>query len=432
MSEDACPLCGGVCAGADLDSLLPPELDWLWRKVAATADRRGDPELTSGSDITLTLPIASVERAAVAGLVAGTQAGRRTRLGLANLTELVTKHSSTLTPGAVAAHCVGRPVGQRTVRQAARQARQDELLTGFHAACEGADELSDRSAELFEQLRRCGWIARLDATGEPESAASVLTRAVGVVRRIVAIPEGERFDRRLLVPSDPHALDDGSRLAGLSLALLAALGRTAAAPGIPARAQWAQIGVDCDDIIGGLPMLGIAPQGWHVPKDAVATIPPRELAGCRWAAPPAAGQGWVFVTENPSVLAAAASLAQTEPELPPLRLVCTMGTPSAMEISAIAAMSSAGWRVAVRADFDTAGIRHVNAVLAGVPDSVPWRMTSADYADSAPSLASEEPIPATHWDPGLASAMAEAGSVAFEEALIPQLLADLRAGRPHH
>lgn len=355
---------------------------------------------------------------------------RRTRLTIDKLTALVTRHSPSLTPGAVAAHCVGRPVGQRTARQAARRARTDELRATFHAVCEGSAELADRANDLFEQLRVTGWIARLDATGEPEFAAAALTAAVEVVRRILAVPDGERFDRRLLVPSDPHALDEGSRLSGLCLALLAALGRTAPGPGLSARAQWAQVGVDCDDIIGGLTTLGIAPQGWRLPRDAVVTIPPRELARCQWPAPGDPGRCWVFVTENPSVLAAAALLAQAEPGLPPLRLICTMGTPSALEISAIAAMPDAGWRVAVRADFDAAGIRHVNAVLAGVANAVPWRMTSADYRDSVPSRSSEEQVPITPWDPSLAAAMEDERKVAFEEALIPQLLADVRADRP--
>lgn len=430
MNSADCPLCGGACASAELDGLLTAELDWLWRAVAATADRRGDPELTTGSDITLTLPAAPAERAAVAGLVPGTQAGRRTRLTIDRLTALVTRHSPSLTPGAVAAHCVGRPVGQRTMRQAARRARQNELRSTFDAACEGSAELADRATDLFEQLRVTGWIARLDANEEPGAAASVLATAVGVARRVLAIPEGERFDRRLLVPSDPHALDEGSRLSGLCLALLAALGRTAPGPGLSARAQWAQVGVDCDDIIGGLTTLGIAPQGWQLPRDAVVTIPPRELARCRWPAPGDPGRCWVFVTENPSVLAAAALLAQAEPGLPPLRLICTMGTPSALEISAIAALSEVGWRVAVRADFDAAGLRHVNAVLAGVAGAVPWRMTGADYRKSAPSRSSEEQVPVTPWDPSLAATMEDERKVAFEEALIPQLLADMRAGRP--
>jgi hypothetical protein len=39
-------------------------------------------------------------------------------------------------------------------------------------------------------------------------------------------------------------------------------------------------------------------------------------------------------------------------------------------------------------------------------------------------------IPATPWEPALARAVRAAGSAALEEALIPELLADLRGSPP--
>lgn len=445
----ACPWCDGGCAGADLGPLLTPELEWLWRAAAAAADRRGDPQLTGGSAIRLTLPASPAERAAVAGLVAGSRPGRTTLVRPEQLAELVRRRSRAqtqsavaalpsepgdgdpppLTPGAVAAHCVGRPVGQRTARRAARQARRDALRAGLAACWAASPDLAGRADEVFEQLRQTGCVARLEASeagGGGENAGELLPAAAEVVRRIRAIPEGERFDRRLLVPSDPHALDDGTRLAGLTLALLAALGLTTA--GRP-RDQWSQVGVDCDDLLGGLLLLGIAPLGWQLPRTAAVTVPPRELAAVRWPSPPPEGD-WAFVTENPSVLAAAAELAVADPDLPPLHLLCTVGTPSAVEIAAIDSLAGAGWRVAVRADFDPAGLHHVRALLAGVRDSVGWRMTAADYRASAPALASQSPVPDTPWDPDLADALRSTGRLAFEEALLPDLLADLRRGRP--
>lgn len=290
------------------------------------------------------------------------------------------------------------------------------------------DDTCVHTVDLDE--RELDWLSRRlrGDDGGPLAAAFGLT----VERRT----EGAAF----VVPDDafrwPRELGDvpfpgGTRVTGVSLALLAALGRVEAGPGVRIRTQWAQVGVDCDDIIGGLTLLGIAPRGWHLPQDAVVTVPPRELVECQWSPPPRPGRDWVFVTENLSVVAAAASLSRAEPGLPSVRLICTMGTPSAIEIAAIAAIASAGWRVAVRADFDAAGIRHVRAVLAGVANSVPWRMTTADYRESSPSLSSEDQVPATAWDPGLFAAMTETRRVAFEEALIPQLLEDLRVGQPH-
>lgn len=104
----------------------------------------------------------------------------------------------------------------------------------------------------------------------------------------------------------------------------------------------------------------------------------------------------VFITENPSVLAAAADMLARNPNCTnPIRLVCTMSKPSQAEISAIAGLAATRWNIAVRADFDPAGIRTVTAVLNAVPTAKPWRMTATDYATSRPTAPIREPIPPT-------------------------------------
>jgi Protein of unknown function C-terminus (DUF2399) len=92
-----------------------------------------------------------------------------------------------------------------------------------------------------------------------------------------------------------------------------------------------------------------------------------------------------------------------------------MGTPSATEIAAIAELAATGWAVAVRADFDSAGIRHVTALLNGVPGAIPWRMTVADYRASNPSTKASEPVPPRPSDPELAETIITAALLAFEE-----------------
>jgi hypothetical protein len=87
----------------------------------------------------------------------------------------------------------------------------------------------------------------------------------------------------------------------------------------------------------------------------------------------------VFVTENPSVLAAASTQALAGDTATTPRVVCTAGTPSQVECAAVGALSEAGWNVAVRADFDPAGLAHVRALLAAAPAARPWRMSAADY-----------------------------------------------------
>lgn len=442
-----CPYCPGDCRGADLDPLLTAPLGWLWEAVAAAADRRGDPALAAGR-LTVTAPAEPAARAAAVGLLGGAplRAGARRSVDLAALTARLTTRGGALTPGAVAAHAVRRPLAQRA---AARRDRDTLLLALRAALAAHAAGLPGHVAERvdaergWQRLRASGWTARLAGRPDPEA---LLAQAVAVLAALPAPPR--RADRRTLVAADPHALDDGTPLAGLVLAL-------AGLAGTRARPAWDALGVDCDDLTGGLLVLGVQPAGWTVPGDAVVTVPPRELARTRWPAPPAA-RAWVFVTENPSVVAAAAAAAAGAPA-GSVRLVCTVGTPSALEAAAVAGLADAGWRVAVRADFDRSGLAHVRALLAACPAATPWRMGAADYrravattdvrpaagpaagpaADAAADHAADHVggapaiTPAdTPWDPALAAAMTAAGVPGFEEALLDVLLADLCAGRP--
>lgn len=204
------------------------------------------------------------------------------------------------------------------------------------------------------------------------------------------------------------------------MALMAAIGRVG--PGARLREAWESAGVAYDDITGGLTILGLAPEGWSVPPDSPLTLPPRVLAGCTW---PCSDGGAVFVTENPSVLSAAT-------ELPGARIVCTSGTPSRIEVTALGRLAAAGWNLHVRADFDDAGITHTSAILAEAPTARPWRMSSSDYlgaldAGGSASRLRLDRLGVTPWDPGLASVMAARGVAVYEEALLDLLLDDLRA-----
>jgi uncharacterized protein (TIGR02679 family) len=144
---------------------------------------------------------------------------------------------------------------------------------------------------------------------------------------------------------------------------------------------------------------------------------------------------WVFVTENPSVVTAATALAAKSPHAP-VRLLCTVGTPSALEVTAVAALADAGWRVAVRADFDPSGLAHMRTLMSACPAAVPWRMHAADYTKSTQTAVRTEEVRLaiteadTPWDRTLAHAMIRTGSPGYEEALLQELLADLAQGQP--
>jgi Protein of unknown function C-terminus (DUF2399) len=98
----------------------------------------------------------------------------------------------------------------------------------------------------------------------------------------------------------------------------------------------------------------------------------------------------------------------------------------------VGALSDAGWRIAVRADFDQAGLAHVRALLATTPSAVASRMSAADCLASAPSGTGtlhlqESDAP---WDPSLVSVMLKHSVPAYEEDLLPLLLDDIAAGSP--
>lgn len=421
----SCPYCDGACAGVDLTPLLVDARRWLWTQLAVIADKRGDPHLASGRT-SIVASHSAEERAAVVGLIGTLAPGVRRRIALDELARKLQARASSLTPGAVAAHAVQRRLAMRAAQAAERaddELRLARLFVSRFAELEQG--LRSNPTALWNALRRAGWASKLIALDDAELFIS------GAAAVIAALPtDPDRIDRRRLAAEalgDPHALDEGTATAGFTLAVLAAAGRTNARA--RPRLAWRSVGVECDDITSGLIALGIAPEGWSQPPGTVLTLSPRVLASCTWPSPSKDGD-WIFVTENPSIVTAAADHAAS-----PIHLLCTSGTPSMGEIAAIDRLASAGWRVAVRADFDEAGLAHVNALLRGVRNAITWRMSSSDYRasmrdDELAARLDSARLPSTPWDHTLATAMVNSGRAAFEEALLPALLDDLVAGQP--
>lgn len=370
-----CPrqLChNGACRTADLGPLLSPNVRWLWEQVALRADRRADTAMDSGT-LTITTPTASEQRAAVIGLLAPhpypPRATRRINLG--RLTQSLHHHGPDLTPGAVAAHALGRPLAPHVAdeaRLAARLTSLQHLRRRLARALPSTAPVRPDDAG-WDTLRQRGTLARLLQHPYPEQ---LLSASHAVLR---LLPATGRADRRLLAHAatgDPHKLDAGSDLACLVLAEAAAhSGGTDTA--LPRREAWDRLGVDLDTLTGGLLTLGIHPQGWHLLPTAPIVLPPCVLHDARGPAPKPDERPWVFLTENPSVAAAARTLPG------PVRLLCTAGTPSGTELQALARLAAAGWCIAARADFDSAGLALLRAVLNTVPRALGWRMSAADY-----------------------------------------------------
>jgi len=87
------------------------------------------------------------------------------------------------------------------------------------------------------------------------------------------------------------------------------------------------------------------------------------------------------VTENPSVLTATADAIRTH-GLVGVRMICTAGTPSGLELAALARLAETCWQLYVRADFDPAGMSHMRAFMDTIPNAIPWRMGATDYEEA--------------------------------------------------
>ena len=201
---------------------------------------------------------------------------------------------------------------------------------GSAARAEAETELRARCKDVLPEASRTKprWLCANEAGSRSclsplESLSAVPPASSGYHH-----PAGPAVDRRVLAQQAtgfPHDLDDGQPVAGFCRAFLSVTGRVP--EGARPRAAWAAVGVLYDDIVGGLTTVNLVPRGWAVPCGAPVTVPPgRVLANCEWPA----GDGTVaFVTENPSVLGAAAATA------PGAHVICMSGTPSRTEVAAL-------------------------------------------------------------------------------------------------
>ena len=232
------------------------------------------------------------------------------------------------------------------------------------------------------------------------------------------------------VLGDPHALDEGTRLAGTVLRGLAALhDEPPPADAARRRELWACHGVTGDELSTTVLVAGFAPTG------------PGALAGTlrTWAA---AGQAAVVtlaqlraepalhpvgpvvhVMENPSVLTMA--VHRFGRACPPL--VCTAGWPNTAAVTLLRGLRTTGARLRYHGDFDGEGLR-IAAYVIDRTGAGPWRMSAADYlaavTDQGPAPGRLTDVP---WDSRLAAALAERGVAVPEERVAPVLLDDLAA-----
>ncbi|ONI85735.1 TIGR02679 family protein [Saccharothrix sp. ALI-22-I] len=396
---------------ARLDS---PALAPLWQ---ALHDR-----LSSGRQVSRVKvgPLDDGQRAALADLLGSERLpDEYTSVSLAALDELLVA-----SVGADTREVVGALVGPLDDR-AGRRARDEAERAGLwdwlerHEVVAGQPVLGDWVAVVRRSGLIGGSVARTRA--ELDGALRVVGRLPGTGVPLPVLAED--------VLGDSHALDEGTRCAGLVLRALSVLyGVDPPGDAQQRRALWERAGVVEDELssvvlVAGLRLggddvggrvLGVCADAGQVAALTLAQVRATSFAG-------APGDVWVF--ENPSVLAVAT--ARFGRRCPPI--VCTSGWPSSAVIAFLRGLSSAGSALRYHGDFDGEGLRIAAHVMART-GATPWRMTTADYlsasAGAGPGTAVGR-VTEAPWDDALAAAMRERGMAVVEERVTTRLLDEL-------
>jgi uncharacterized protein (TIGR02679 family) len=230
---------------------------------------------------------------------------------------------------------------------------------------------------------------------------------------------------------DSHALDPDTILGRIALRSVAALtGRQRPGRAATVRATWSAAGVVLDELAATVLVLNLpALSGTHLgdvlslyrKEGTPCRLTFRQLnqgAGCQF---DQLGDGTIHVCENPSVLAAAADRwgSNCRP------LICVEGQPNLAAEQLLRVLRGQGFVLRYHGDFDWGGVRIANRLwyLFGF---VPWRFEEPDYRSAPVGRRLNGKSVATPWNARLRQAMEELGSVVHEEALLNELLSDLK------
>lgn len=307
----------------------------------------------------------------------------------------------------------GRPLRDLPAdRATARAAREDfrAWLLG-HPALEGRPRLAE-------------WVQAAIAQGRLHSGMRPLIASALVV--LDALPAGEPVQRTVLaarlLDGDPHALDAGTPLHSLLVALLIA--DAGLDPTTSPRMVWAHANVTVDPVSStvlalGLTLLGdgVAAQLVRAADGGHVILSHGQLAAGGFAWP--AGTD-CFSAENPSVLVAAEQKHKSECR----PLICTGGHPSDAVRLLLGAIVDAGGHIHHHGDFDEAGLL-IFGDLEARYGARPWRY-DLDTLESAltghPEIAPRRPVKT------FASAVAGLRRPLPEELCLDDLLSDLGPG----
>lgn len=226
------------------------------------------------------------------------------------------------------------------------------------------------------------------------------------------------------VCGDPHALDDGRRLAAVVLRAVAAW-RDVPMPedAEGRRSLWREVGVACDALSTTVLVAGLRPTSGGVLASALASW--ADAGEATWVTlaqldrAPALRTDvpMVWVVENPSVVAEA--VRRFGASAPPL--VCTSGWPSSACLRLLRDLTSSA-ELRYTGDLDGDGVRIAAHVHERTGARV-WGMGTGDYLRwAAPDLPPAGRITDAPWDAGLADEMRRHGVAVYQERRRDELL----------
>ena len=271
--------------------------------------------------------------------------------------------------------------------------------------------------EWLDGLRRTGRLLRLDRV----DPFGLLISALDTVAAIDGWtdPPVQLAVLAVRCTNDAHGLDTDRPLGVLATE---AIERITGATG--RRAAWRAIGVELDGVSSSA--LTLAVRG-HPLMDLAADLgePIRVTWRMLDAFVPHLTDLWVC--ENPVVLDATASSlgASSRP------LLCTEGMPVGVVWRMMDIVHRSGTTLHVHADFDIGGLRIAGAIIERF-GAEPWRFDEAAYRSATAErfTAIVGAVPVTRWDLGLGTAVGQLRRAVHEEALLEQLIGDLRASKP--
>ncbi len=307
-------------------------------------------------------------------------------------------------------------VGARPVRDlpAERESRLQQRA-GFRSWL-AAHQVVEARPELGPWLQEAARQGRINA-----DMRRLVEQALAIV---AALPAPQRVQRTVLaarmLDGDPHALDVGTPLHGLTVSLLAL--SVGLDPATPPREIWAAWNVLVDPVssnvaVLNLPLLGdgIAARLTGQLRGTHLILTHGQLASGDFRWPEGVP---CFSCENPSVLVAAEQTLG--PSCPPV--LCTGGRPSDAGRLLLRAIHRAGGQLRHHGDFDEAGVQILRDLQARY-DAIAWRFDPAALERARGSYRRAVAVGGTAT---LEQAVSSGARTVPEELVIGELLEDLR------